>query len=283
MELSVDDLKRYINLRRKELYEVKDYISQFSEINTLFLEVQWFEKVEEQLNTWESNAKETIRERIITFPEYELFRYFIDDSVLPEFIESFNLIESKILIEDQNQINQWKSTKAQLFSQNVSQIYSSLFEMVVLRRLLKNEAEIDIYFENIDGRINIDDRYLYFEVKSLQKTNYDLSGIGARSTEYDRRQIYRSLREKNRQLYPYRDSPTIVFLSLYRLADLTTADWYINEYFNEDSQILSLHNEILSGVKVYNWFCGRGDSSFFINENSIKLSKKEIRFFQNFS
>lgn len=269
-----------LNQRKVRLKEIKYQLKESPALLKLFDEKSWFNKVKSQIDIWEKNPELYIKERPIIVPEYELFRYLAENAILENFIKAFSLIDDIIDISNTNQLNQWNSTKSQFFANNVEQIYSSLFEMLVLGKLISTSLKIDIYYENIEGRILIDSRYIYLEAKSLQRSQHDLEGFGAASTEFDKNQIYRALKDKNGQLYPYRTAPTIIFLSLYRLADPVTAQWYINEYFAGDESELDVNNKIISGVKSYEWFTAQGKGVFYINPNAINnLTENELAFF----
>lgn len=271
-----------LNQRKELLKEIKHQLKESPTLFKLFNEKNWFDKVESQIDIWKKNPELYIKERPIIVPEYELFRYLAENAILENFIKAFSLIDDIIDVTNTNQLNQWNSTKSQFFANNVEQIYSSLFEMLVLGKLISTNLKIDIYYENIEGRILIDSRYIYLEAKSLQRSQHDLEGFGAASTEFDKNQIYRALKDKNGQLYPYRTAPTIIFLSLYRLADPVTAQWYINEYFAEDESELDVNNKIISGVKSYEWFTAQGKGVFYINPNAINnLTENELAFFNS--
>lgn len=269
-----------LNQRKVRLKETKHQLKESPALLKLFNEKSWFDKVESQIDIWKQNPELYSKERPIIITEYELFRYLAENAILENFIKTFSLIDDIIDVKNTNQLSQWNSTKSQFFANNVEQIYSSLFEMLVLGKLISTNSKIDIYYENIEGRIWIDSRYIYFEAKSLQRSQHDLEGFGAASTEFDKNQIYRALKDKNGQLYPYRTAPTIIFLSLYRLADGVTADWYINDYFAEDESELDVNNKIISGVKSYEWFTAQGKGAFYVNPNAINnLTENELAFF----
>ena len=275
-------LDEYLTSKRLKLEVIKSEIRKNSQIFGLFEGKNWFNKVEKQINIWKENPELYFKNRTITVKEYELFRYFSENSILQNFLDSFILIEGCLKDTNANQLSQWNSTKSLFFSEDASQIYSSLFEMLMLGKLISTGKKTDIYYENIDGRIWMDKRYIYFEIKSLQRSSHDLEGIGARSTEYDKNQIYRALKNKNRQLFRYRNFPTLIFLSLYRLTDMTTAGWYIPDYFSEPENQLGVNNKVISGVKVYSWFTVRGESAFYPNPNTInEFSQIELEFFSN--
>jgi len=272
----------YLNILKKQLKDIENKIQKHPSLDKLFNQINWFNKVESQIKIWEQKPESYSKKRLIDVSEYELFRYFTEDYILKNFINAFLLIENNLKANNTNQLNHWNSTKSLLFSEDVSQIYSSLFEIFMLGKIISTKKRINIYYENIDGRLSIDSRYIYFEIKSLQKSAHDLEGIGAVSTEHDKNQIYRALRGKNRQLFRYRKFPTVIFLSLYRLADRITGSWYIPEYFSESIIQLKVDNKIVSGVKLYSWFTCEGVGAFYINKNSVnKLTKKEIEFLYN--
>jgi len=276
-----DLYRRKLQRRKKQLHDVESSLKKYPELFKIFVIKNWFQKVEKQISIWESDFNNYVKNRSISIPEFELFRYFVDDdNILKEFIKSFFYIKEKIA--SKNQRNQWRSTFNQLFSAYVSQIYSSVFEILLLGKLIQKKKDIDIYYENIDGRVKVSGRHIYFEIKSLQKSYHDLEGIGAGSTLFDKRQIYFALKEKNEQLNKYGKFPNIIFLSLYRLADPITSGWYIPEYFSESQEDLDVDNKILSGVKLYTWFTARGKSMFYINPRTINiLTEKEIHFLNN--
>ena len=280
MSEKYEKLYYVLNLRKERLKEIKHQLKKSPSLFKLFNEKNWFDKVERQIDIWGKNPELSIKERPIIIPEYVLFRYLAENAILENFIETFSLIDDIIDITNTNQLNQWNSTKPLFFSQNISQIYSSIFEVRILGKLISTKLKIDIYYKNIEGRIWVDNRYIYFEAKSLQKNRHDLEGFGATSTEFDKNQIYRALREKKLQLYPYRKAPTIIFLSLYRLADGVTSEWYIKEYFLEPESELNVNNKIISGVKLYEWFTAQGKGAFYVNPNAINnLTKNELAFF----
>lgn len=162
-----------------------------------------------------------------------------------------------------------------MFSRQASQIYSTLFEILVLGRLILSSKNVEPYYENLDGRIWLDKRFVYFEIKSLQKSRSDLEGIGASSTQHDELQINNALGEKALQLSPYKDQATLVFLSLYRLADMTTADCYINDFFRKPV------GKPIGGAVVYGWFTAEGEKKVFINKNAnILITEDEGRIIQ---
>ena len=269
-----------LNKRKVRLKEIEHQLKESPALLNLFNEKSWFDKVESQIDIWKNNPELYSKKRPITITEYELFRYLAEKAILDNFIKAFSLIDDIIDVTNTNQLGQWNSTKPLFFSQDISQIYSSLFEILILEKLISTKLKIDIYYENIEGRIWVDNRYIYFEAKSLQKNRHDLEGVGAMSTEFDKNQIYRALKDKNGQLYPYRTAPTIIFLSLYRLADGITSDWYINDYFAEDESELGVNNKIISGVKSYEWFTAQGKGAFYVNTNAINnLTEKELAFF----
>ncbi len=271
-----------LNLRKERLKEIKHQLKKSPSLFKLFNEKNWFDKVERQIDIWKKNPELSVKERPIIIPEYVLFRYLAENAILENFLKTFSLIDDIIDVTNTNQLNQWNSTKPLFFSQNISQIYSSIFEVLILGKLISTKLKIDIYYENIEGRIWVDNRYIYFEAKSLQKNRHDLEGFGATSTEFDKNQIYRALKDKNGQLYPYRKAPTIIFLSLYRLADGVTSKWYINEYYLEPESELNVNNKIISGVKLYEWFTAQGKGAFYVNPNAINnLTEKELAFFNS--
>jgi len=273
------DLFEYLNLKEKALTQLENEIKKYPTLISLFIQNNWFNKVKSQIDIWRNDPEGYIESRAITVTEYELFRYLTEDSILNEFINSFLIIEDKIDVKNEKQLLEWNHSKSQIFSSQVNQIYSTLFEILLLGKLASNN-NIDLYYENIDGRNFIEKRFIYFEIKSLQKTTRDLRGIGVRSTEADKHQIYRALKEKNRQLNKFRNYPTLIFLSLYRLTDMTTAWWYIPEYFEENEKKLRVKNNIICGVKVYSWFTVKDESAFYVNPNAIfKLTDTELEFF----
>ncbi|MCP2604782.1 hypothetical protein NLC29_01330 [Candidatus Aminicenantes bacterium AH-873-B07] len=265
-------------MKKKLLNDLKKKMQKFPQVYKLFEKRNWFKKVEEQINIWEDNPKGFLAKGEIVISEYELFRYFADiklSDTFIKFLNAFTVIEKNIKPKS-SQVNQWNKTKNLLFSKNLSQIFSSLFEILVLGKLINTEKKVEPYYKNIDGRIEIENRYVYFEIKSLQKSEHDRRGIGAKSTEFDKRQIFRALRDKVNQLYPYRDNPSVIFLSLYRLADMTTGEWYVKEFF------FIPEAKKLSGVKLYSWFTDNADRKFFINDDSDnQLTDEEIEFFEN--
>jgi len=280
MSEKYEKLYYVLNLRKERLKEIKHQLKKSPSLFKLFDEKNWFDKVERQIDIWEKNPELSIKKRPIIIKEYVLFRYLAENAILENFIKTFSLIDDIIDVTNTNQLNQWNSTKPLFFSQNISQIYSSIFEVLILGKLISTKLKIDIYYENIEGRIWVDNRYIYFEAKSLQKNRHDLEGFGAASTEFDKNQIYRALKDKNGQLYPYREAPTIIFLSLYRLADGVTSEWYIKEYFLEPESELNVNNKIISGVKLYEWFTAQGKGAFYVNPNAINnLTENELAFF----
>jgi len=131
------------------------------------------------------------------------------------------------------------------------------------------------YYGNIDGRIWIENRFVYFEIKSLQKSRFDLKGIGASGTQHDEWQINMALGEKVHQLASFTGNATLVLLSLYRLADMTTADWYINEFFG------NAEGKAIGGVVVYGWFTAGGEKRLFLNSSaSTPLTENEGKIIQ---
>jgi len=208
-------------------------------------------------------------------PEYELFRYIEEDDLRGRFKGALNMLES-IISSDRTKYRKWKESKLRLFSQETSQVYSDLFEILVLGDLVSSKRLVEPYHENIDGRVQIEDRFVYFEVKSLQKTNYDLEGVGVGGVQHDEHQILTALSEKASQPAPYRDSPAIIIMSLYRLADQTTGNWYTKDYFKTDAA------RGISGVVLYNWFTGGSGKQVLVNGNAAyPLSEAEKSFFSD--
>jgi hypothetical protein len=268
---SIGKLRIYIRKKRERLAEIQKELQGYPEIYKIFGQKNWFSKVESQISLWEKDLKASLRERRISVPEYELFRYLEDDSFLKRFIRSFAVIERNTKT-DRTKYRQWKGSKNQLFSSQVSQIYSTLFEMLVLAKLVLSSKNVEPYHENIDGRIWIANRFVYFEIKSLQRSRFDLKGIGVGGTQHDEWQINSALAEKALQLAPYKDKPTLVLLSLYRLADMTTADWYAVDFFRK------AEGKGISGVAVYGWFTAAGEKKVFLNPNaSMLLTASEER------
>lgn len=262
-------LRQYLASRKKQLNKVEKELKRHQNIYLWFRQHDWFGKVLKQIAIWEKNQKV----RDITVPEYELFRYFIDDSVFPRFLAAFNAIE-RIVISDKSRYDKWNGTKKLLFSKNTSQIYAALFEILILGKLIASNKKVEPYHQNIDGRIEIDRRYIYFEIKSLQKSAHDPSGVGAISTQHDERQIFRALRGKARQLYHYRGQPTLVFLSLYRLADMVTGEWYVKDFLGTKEGL------IVSAVDIYRWFTAGKDKKLIYNEKARNpLTAKERGYF----
>ena len=70
---------------------------------------------------------------------------------------------------------------------------------------------------------------------------------------------------------------------MFRLADMTTAGWYIPEYFSIPISQIRVNNRIINGVKLYSWFTIGGERAFHSNQNAInRLTQKESEFFNNF-
>lgn len=266
---------QYLAKRKQKLNELEEKIKQHPNIYTLFRQHDWFIKDLKQITIWEKNPKESLKERDITVPEYELFRYFIDDSVLPRFLAAFDGIEA-IVASDKSRYDKWNGTKKLLFAQNVSQIYASLFEILILGKLIASNKKVEPYYENIDGRIEVDRRYIYFEIKSLQRSAHDLRGVGVHTTQHDEKQIFRALQDKAGQLYRYRGQPTVIFLSLYRLADMVTAEWYTEDFFKKEEAL------IISAVNIYSWFTAESGNKLVINKDARNpLTAKEKEYFIN--
>lgn len=268
---SISQLRVYLIKKRKRLAEIQKEFQKHPEIFKIFDQKIWFSKAESQIALWEQDLKASLRERKISVPEYELFRYLEDDSFLQRFIRSFAVIERNAKT-DRTKYRQWKGSRSQLFSSQVSQIYSTLFEMLVLGKLISSSKNVEPYYENIDGRIWIANRFVYFEIKSLQKSRFDLKGLGVGGTQHDEWQINSALGEKALQLAPYKDKPTLVLLSLYRLADMTTADWYIVDFFNK------AEGKEISGVAIHGWFTAEGEKKLLLNPNAnVPLTESEER------
>ncbi len=270
---TVKDLMVYLNQKRIRLAKIKARLCKHPAIDSLFINRDWYKRIEEQICLWEKNKAQSLISRDITIPEYELFRCFEDYSVFLEFIKSFNELERNTL-SNRTKYRNWNETKSRLFSKKASQIFSGLFEVLTLGKLLVTTARVEPYFNNVDGRLAIDKRYICFEIKSLQKTSYDLVGVGVGGVMHDKHQIITTLVEKAQQLSPYNYGPLAVFLSLYRLADTTTAEWFIQEFFDSPKGIN------ISVVVLYSWFTARKAEKILINRNAkSRLAAMEIEYF----
>lgn len=268
--IGISQSMEYLRQKRNRLQEIKAEVIKHPDIDSIFKEKDWFSRVEEQLSMWEKSPESSLKEITITIPEYELFRYFEEDSILDRFIDSFNILENRTQ-SDRTKYQKWRASKYQLFSQQVSQIYSTLFEVLVLGKLISSRLNVEPYYENIDGRMMIDKRFIYFEIKSLQKSRFDLSGIGVGGTQHDDLQIMTALKEKAGQLNPYIDETNLIILSLYRLADMITGEWYTNDFF------MTTEGKIISGVIIYSWFTAGEGKKILINPNANHpLSSSEI-------
>ena len=271
----VVNLRKYLSRKKKVLNAIEAKLKHHSCVYSLFSKYNWFSEVKRQIQIWGKNPKKSLKKREISIPEYELFRYLCTDSIFQRFLAAFDAIET-ITKSDKSRYGKWNSSKKLLFSKNVSQIYSSLFEILILGKLIASNKNVEPYYQNIDGRIKIDKRFIYFEIKSLQKSEHDLSGeCGATSIEYDKKQIFRALREKAKQLYPYRNKPTIVFLSLYQLADEITGEISVTEYMETKD------GTVISAVVMYDWFTAKDGKKVIINKNScVPLKKTEISYLE---
>jgi len=129
-----NDLNKYLGQKRKRLEEIRGRLSADRAIDALFSRKNWYGKVEEQLRIWESDPRKSFRERDISVPEYELFRYFEDGQILDRFIASFSILEESIC-PDRTRYRKWRESKLRLFSKQISQIYSVLFEILILGEL----------------------------------------------------------------------------------------------------------------------------------------------------
>ncbi len=134
-----------LNQRKVRLKEIEHQLKESPALLNLFNEKSWFDKVESQIDIWKNNPELYSKKRPITITEYELFRYLAEKAILDNFIKAFSLIDDIIDVTNTNQLGQWNSTKYQFFANNVEQIYSSLFEMLVLGKLISSSLEIDIY------------------------------------------------------------------------------------------------------------------------------------------
>jgi hypothetical protein len=206
---SISQLRIYLTKKRKRLANIQKELQKYPEIHKIFAQKNWFSKVESQITLWEDDLEASSKERNISVPEYELFRYLEEESFLKRFVSSFIEMERKVET-NRTKYRQWKGSKNQLFSSQVSQIYSTLFEILVLGRLISSPNNIEPYYKDIDGRIMIVDRYVYFEIKSLQKSRFDLKGVGVGGTQHDEWQINAALRDKAAQLSPYQNEPEIL-------------------------------------------------------------------------
>lgn len=270
---NIAKLKKYLLGKKKRLNAIRDKLNEYPHIYRLFEDQDWFSKVEGQIAIWEKHPMKSLKTRDISVPEYELFRYFSDDSIFRRFLAVFDAIEG-LTKSDKSKYGKWKATRNLIFSENVSQIYAALFEILVLGKLIASNRNVEPYYQNIDGRIEVDKRFIYFEIKSLQKSRHDLSGVvGSGSIEPDKKQIFRALRGKAKQLYHYRDQPTLIFLSLFRLADMFTGEIY-TKYFLATKEGL-----IVSGVCLYSWFTAENGKFIYNEKASNPLTKKEKNFF----
>jgi hypothetical protein len=275
--ISIEQLREYLGQKRKRLHEIDALMARHPMIYDLFMEKGWYQKVTGQLAIWEANPEGNITERAVTVPEYELFRYFEEDSIFAMFIDYFELLEG-VINPDRTKYRKWTETKIRFFSQQVSQIYSAIFELFVLGKLMSSRVNVDPYYENIDGRMHIDNRYIYFEIKSLQKSRYDLEGLGAGGTQHDEHQILTALKEKVVQLSPYNDKPIVIFLSLYKLADMTTGEWYAKDFFS------TMEGPMLSAVVIYSWFTAGEGKKVLVNTTAANpLSPHEISYLNEYA
>jgi len=269
---SIPQLKDYLNKKKLAKISIKSEIEKHPSISPLFIKKNWYQKVDEQIILWECDSEKSLIERDITIPEYELFRYLEEDSILERFLTAVDAIEG-LTVADRSRYRNWKETKCRLFSRQVSQIYSALFEILVIGDLISSETNVEPYHANIDGRFKIDRRYIYFEIKSLQQSHYDLTGIGVGGVQHDEHQILTALKEKAAQLAPFCDEPTLLFLSLYRLADIITGEWFTNDFFN------MVEGSIISGVVLFSWFtAGRGKKVLINSRAKNPLSSSEVSF-----
>lgn len=271
-KISIIQLKDYLNQKRNVIILIKSEIEKHPSISPFFIRKDWYQKVDEQIILWESDPERSLVERDITIPEYELFRYLEEDSILERFLAAIDAIEG-LTYTDRSRYRNWRETKCRLFSGQVSQIYSALFEILIIGDLISSRTNVEPYHDHIDGRIKIDERYIYFEVKSLQQSHHDLKGIGVGGVQHDEHQILTALKEKATQLAPYRDEPTLLFLSLYRLADMITGEWFVNDFLGTEE------GSIISGVVLYSWFTAGGGKKVLINSRANNpLSSSEKKF-----
>ena len=271
-KVSILQLKDYLNQKRLAMASIKSKIEAHPSISPFFIRKDWYQKVGEQILLWENDPEKSLRERAITIPEYELFRYLEEDSILERFLAALDAIEG-LTVADRSRYRNWKETKCRLFSRQVSQIYSALFEILVIGDLISSGMNVEPYPAHIDGRIKIDEKYIYFEIKSLQQSRFDLKGIGAEGVQHDEHQILTALKEKVAQLAQYRDEPTLLFLSLYRLADMTTGEWFVTDFLGTEE------GSRISGVALYSWFTAGDGKKVLINsraKNPLSSNEKKL-------
>src|SRR4030067_1538533 len=145
---SISRLRIYLKRKRTRLAKIQKELQKYLEISKIFVKKDWFSKVDKQITLWENNIEASLKERSITVPEYELFRYLEEDALLTRFISCFTAIETKVMT-DRAKYRQWKGSKNQLFSSQVSQIYSTVFELLVLGKLISSSKNVELYYKNI--------------------------------------------------------------------------------------------------------------------------------------
>lgn len=260
--ISSEDLREYLELKMAILATMRLEFQQYPFIRSLFERNRWYEEIESQILVWQSSPAVSTRERRITVPAYELFRYLEEDDIRNRFISSLQNLES-ITSSDPTRHRRWAESVSRLFSNQTAQIYSGLFEILVLGELISTGYRVEPYHENIDGRILIENRYVYFEIKSLQKTRFDLEGIGAGGVSHDEHQILMALNQKATQLAPYEDDPALIIVSLYNLADQTTGSWFTMDFFDSGP------GRKISAVVLYDWFTGGAGKQVLLNPEAI--------------
>ena len=197
------ELENYKALTRADLQDLREQVSRCPRL-TGFLKA-WPNAVEHHIEAMKSDLK-------ISDAAYHLFRIFRDESGLIQEIEDgLSLIEP--LARAAGKTDSYRETPRRLSIRSmdqINQIESALFEIVVLRGLIRAASSAGIKIElypnvgngksNVEARLWIDGRWCYVEAKALGYTT-NLPGargqrVGAMSIDSMTAPITTALEEK---------------------------------------------------------------------------------------
>ena len=223
------------------------------------------------------------RERAFQDGGYNFYRILTDGSISPEELEQKLCIVAD-LAKRQQKNREYRKTRGELRSKQDNQVLAALFEINILSSLIERVSNVDLFpsvgsgGQNVEARINVDNRWVYVEAKALGYSRSDPCGrVGTMSVESMMRQVRTALLcklEEDKQLGQVaKANPAILCLALGFKADKHTGSWEIEDFLSE-----SISN--VSRVFLFeSSFCKVGMKAFVNQRSTLQLTTKEMQTF----
>ena len=220
----------------------------------------WVDRIQTVIRTWGA-------EKQFSDGGYNFYRILVPpcNSLEPlELERKLGIIDS--VARRQGCLNGFRKTRGELGSRDNNQILASIFEIIILERLIEFHPEVQLFpkirgtGQDVEAAFNLEGRKVYLEAKAIGYSSFDPKGpVGSQSIISMKRQVGEAIANKlqNKQQLAViaHSNPTVLCLALGFHADDIAAEeeieTFLESYAKDVSAIVLFGSAFCNEIRIY--------------------------------